>query len=469
MNNVRARKVNNGIIEGSLKSSLWNLAVPMMAGAILQDLFSLADLFFVGRLGYVAVAALSISGAILSVIMMAAIGISAGTTALIAHFTGKKDYNSADNVLFQTVIVSIICSAAMLLIGFFGTTGLLRLFGASPEIIPAASEYLKISFIWSIVIFLSIAFNQALRGSGDAIVPLRVLIAANLLNIILDPLLIFGLGFFPAMGVAGSAAATVISRAVAVFILLWHFIFGHSSLHFHRSIFKINFPIIVRMVKIGFFASFEVLLRQFSLLLLLRLITFFGPACLAAYGIAIRLRMAVMMFGLGMGSACSVLIGQNMGAARPKRAMQSGWEALKYYEFIIVPIALLFFIFSPHIIRVFTNYPDVVKMGSDFLRFIAVTLPFLAAALVLGRGIGGAGDTIAPAVMTGFSQLGIRVPIAYIGALVVGLGTAGIWIGINASDICQGLAMIWYFKGGLWQKRYHKHRAILEEASIAVF
>ncbi|MBN1521448.1 MAG: MATE family efflux transporter [Candidatus Aureabacteria bacterium] len=466
MNNVRLRKINSTITEGSLSSSIWKLAMPMMAGAVLQDLFTLADLFFVGRLGHIAVAALSISGVIIAVIMMVAIGISAGTTALIAHFIGKKDYDSADNVLFQTVVVSIVCSAAMVFIGLFGTVKLLRLFGASHEIIPAASEYLRISFIWSVFIFLFIGFNQALRGAGDAIFPLKVLVLANLLNIVLDPLLIFGFGFFPRMEVAGSAAATVISRALGVIILSGHLFFGHSSLHFHKGVLKVNFMIIGRMVKIGFFASFEVLLRQLSLLLLLRLVTSFGAASLAAFGIVVRLRMAVMMLGLGMGAACAVLIGQNMGAGHPERATESGTKTLKYYELIIAPIAILFFVFSPHIIGVFNDHPDVVSIGSSFLRFIAVTLPFLAMALILSRGINGAGDTVAPAVMTGIVQLGLRIPVAYVMALAFGLGTNGIWLGINASDVCQGLAMMWYFQRGFWQKRYHKQRAILEQGSF---
>jgi putative MATE family efflux protein len=464
--NTRPRKINN-ITEGGVKSALWKLAMPIMAGAALQDLFTLADLFFIGRLGHIAVAALSISGVILAVIMMAAIGISTGTTALIAHYIGKKDYKSADNVLFQTIVLSVVCSLLMVIVGLFGTVGLLSLFGASSEVISAASRYLKITFIWSIFIFLFIAFNQALRGSGDAIVPLKVLILTNIINIILDPLFIFGFGFFPRMGVAGSAIATVISRAIGVAVLLRYFLFGYSGLHFHRGVFKINLPVMGRMIRIGFFASFEVLLRQVSLLLLLGLIiTSFGTACLAAYGIVIRLRMTIMMFGFGMGSACAVLVGQNMGADSSGRAVQSGWKALKYYEMMVIPLAAIFFIFAPQIIGVFNDHPEVVKIGSEFMRFMAVTFPFLAAALILGKGINGAGDTIAPAVMTGIAQLGLRIPIAYVLALTFGLGPIGIWLGINASDISQGLAMMWYFKRGFWQKRYYEHRAILEETPL---
>ena len=461
---MRLRKLNNNITDGSLRGSLWKLAWPMVAGALLQDSFSLVDLFFVGRLGHVAVAALSISGVIISIIAMMAIGISAGTTALVAHFTGKKDYSSADNVVFQTIIISIICSLIMVFVGFFGTAGLLRLFGATAEIIPDAYGYLKISFVWSIFIFLFIGFTQSLRGTGDALVPLKVLIFANIINIILDPLLIFGIGFFPRMGVSGSAVATVISQAAGVFILLGHLIFGHSSIHLSRNIFKVNFKIIGRMVKIGFFASFEVLLRQLSLLLLVNLVASYGTATLAAFGIALRLRMVIMMVGFGMGIATSVLIGQNLGAGQPERAMQSGKDTLKYYELIVLPAAVLFFIFSPQIIGVFNNHIEVVRIGTSLLRFIAVTLPFLASTLIFGRGLSGAGDTIAPAVMTGIIQLGLRIPVAYILALAVGLGTNGIWLGINVSDVFQGVAMFWYFRKGLWQKRYQKHREVLEQA-----
>lgn len=438
----------------------------MVLGALLQNLFSLVDLFFIGRLGHVALAALSIAGVILAVVIMVGLGLSTGTTALVAHYTGKKDYAAADNVLFQTVLLSIICSIVMIGVGIFCTAPILRIFGTSAEVIPLASEYLKIIFSYSIFIFIFFSLNQALSGSGDAIVPLKILIVANIINIILDPLFIFGLGFFPRMEVAGSAIASVISRAVGVILLFRHLVFGRSSLHFHRGIFKINLPVIGRIVKIGSLASLEILSRQISLLLLIRIITSFGVVALASYGIMIRLRMFVMMFGFGVGGAAAVLIGQNMGAANFKRATRSGWEALKYYEIIVFPIAVLFFIFSSQIIGVFNNHPEVIKIGRSSLRFISFTLPFLASALILGRGITGAGDTLAPAIMTGVVQLGLRIPVAYVMAIIFGLGTNGVWLSINVSDICQGLVMVWYFKRGYWRKRYSKHRVVLEQESF---
>ena len=463
MSRSKSRKIHSSVTEGKPNAALWKLAAPMMAGAVMHNLFNLVDLFFVGRLGVDAVAALSISGAILAVLIMAAIGIATGTTALVSHFTGKKDYLAADNALFQTIILSIVCSAGIALIGLFGTVPLLTLFGAPPEIIPAASQYLKILFVGSIFIFLGLGFNYALRGAGDVIFPLKVLFVANLLNIVLDPLLIFGVWVFPRMGVGGAALATVISRAIGLAVILRHVIWGHSSLRLEGAALRINIPVITRMVKIGFFASFEVLLRQLSLLLLLRLITSYGTAALAAYGIVSRLRLTIVMLGMGMGVASAVLIGQNMGADKPERATRFGMQTLKHFEFLVIPIAVLFFIFAPQMVRVFSADPDVVTIASGFLRCVAVTIPFLSSTLVLGKGIGGAGDTLTPAMMTGIAQLGLRVPIAYALALACGLGPMGIWLGINASDICQGSAMLWYFRQGYWQKRYYHHRALLDK------
>jgi len=178
--------------------------------------------------------------------------------------------------------------------------------------------------------------------------------------------------------------------------------------------------------------------------------------------------MAVIMLGLGMGNACGVLIGQNMGSGLPKRAVKSGWVGLRYYELFILPLAIISFVFAPNIIGFFNNHPDVVRIGSSFLRLMALTLPFLASALVLGRGISSAGDTVAPAIMTGIVQLGLRIPSAYIMAFPLGLGINGIWLGINISDVCQGIAMLLYFKKGFWQKKYYKHRSILEAEDAVI-
>ncbi|MDD3374729.1 MAG: MATE family efflux transporter [Candidatus Omnitrophica bacterium] len=468
MSNRKKRKIYTSLTNGPLSRSIWRLAIPMMIGAFLQNLFTLADLFFVGKLGYIAVAAISIADVILGFLIMVVMGVSSGATVLISHFIGKQEYENADSVLFQIIIISIFCAGAMICIGLFGTTWLLRLSGATPAIIPVALEYLKISFLWSIFIFLLIGLSQALRGSGEAVFPLKVLIFSNLLNVALDPIFIFGWGFIPRMEVAGSAIATIISEAVGVSLLLWHLLFGHSTLHFKKAVSRINIAVISRIFKIGIFSSIEIFLRQVSILLLLYLVTSYGETYIAAFGIVTRLRLSVVMLGLGMGSACSVLIGQNMGAGRPERATQTAKLTLRYYEYMVIPLSVFFFIFSKSIISAFNVNPQVVETGSTFLKFIAVTLPFLPPALIFGLGVAGAGDTIAPAAMTGIFQLGLRISIAYILSIIIQLGTNGLWLGMNVSDICQGLAMFWYFNRGYWKKRYYQHRDAIEEENIAL-
>lgn len=461
-NNVsRKRKINNQTIQGSINRSIWQLALPMTAGAILFNLFSLVDLFFVGRLGHVAVAALSISGILLSIIVMFMIGIATGTTALVAHFIGSKDYDAADNTVFQTIIISIVCWVFMALVGIFACERLLGLFGASQEVVVQAARYLQIHFIWSIFIFLSVGLSQALRGAGDVIMPLKAIILANIINIVLDPLFIFGWGPFPRWEVAGSAVATVLSRIVGTLVIILYMLRGHSALHLHPRTCRINFPIINRMIKIGFFASLQVLLREVSLLFLLRLVTSFGTAALAAFGIASRLRMVAIFPGMGMANTAAVLIGQNMGANQPRRATQTGWRTVWLYQIFIIPVAVIFFMFAPSLIRIFNNHPDVIRIGTTCLRYLAVAFPFLSFSLILGRGMNGAGDTLAPAMLTGISSLGYRIPAAYLMALTLGLGTVGIWLGIVSSDILQGILITVYFYLRSWQKRYYQYRATL--------
>jgi putative MATE family efflux protein len=436
-----------------------------MASGLLQDLFSLVDLFWVGRLGHVAVAALTVCGSMLSIVMMLTMGIGTGTTALVAHFIGNKEYARADNVVFQTMILGVVAAVPMAFLGLFGASSIIRLFGVSPEVAEAALGYLRLNLIGSALMFLSVGLNQAFNGAGDAVTPLRMLAVANVINIVLDPLLIFGIGPFPVMGIMGSAAATVFSRAVVTVLLFLHLLFGHSPLHLRREACKLNLHVMGRIVSIGGYASLQVFLRQISFLLLIRLVASFGDAVLAGYGVANRLRFAVMVPGSGLATAGAVMVGQNMGAGKPDRAMQSGWETVKRFEMLAVPVAALYMVLAPVLVALFVDNPQVIRTGAEYLRFLAATFPFLAFSIVLGRAVSGAGDTVAPAVMTGLGQLLVRVPMAYLLARTFAMGATGIWLAVNVSDVFQAVLFIFYFRSGMWQRRYYRNRARLEADS----
>jgi putative MATE family efflux protein len=420
----------------------------------------------VGRLGHIEVAALGIAGTVVAILMMMVQGITVGTTALIAHFTGDKNYEEADIVLGQTFILGLIGSFIMYIVAVFLVEPILILFGAKGEVLIYAADYLKITFGWSIVIFFFEGVNQALRGSGDAQMPLKALIIANILNIILDPLLIMGYGPFPQMGVAGAAIATALTRGIGFIFLFLHLTVGHSTLQFKVRYTKPNLFLMKRIISIGSFSSLQVFIREVSFLFLMRLVASFGAITLAAYGIGARLRMVIMVPGLGFANSASVLLGQNMGAKQPERATESTWRTVLYYEFIAISLATIFIIFAPQLVAIFAKQPEVIRIGTSFLRYLGVTFPFLALSLVLGQAMNGAGDTAAPTIINAIAQLGVRIPLAYIFALVVGMGSSGIWLGINASDIAQGLGMVFLFKSGHWKKVYAKHREKLEQQPI---
>ncbi len=458
MQGGRERKVEKGLVEGRLSKSIWRLVLPMMIGGALQDLFSMVDLFFVGRLGHTEVAALSIAGTVVSILMMLVQGISVGTMALISHFTGEKNYEMSDKIVGQTFVLDIIGAIIILPVSFFLIEPLLKLFGATGNVLVYAAEYLRINFVYSIFIFLFFGISSALLGSGDAKTPLYALIIANILNIILDPILIMGYGPFPAMGVAGSAAATVITRGIGTIFLLCHLLFGHSTIHFKLKCLKPTPSLMKSIVSIGSFASLQVFIREISFLFLMRLITSFGDVTLAAYGIGSRIRMFVMVPGFGFASAAAVLVGQNLGAGKPERAKRAAWRSVLYYEIILIPIVVLFLIFAPNIVAIFNDYPEVISIGSSFIRYLGVTLPFIAFSVVLAQAMNGAGDTKTPTIVNAIGQLGFRIPAAYFFARTIGMGYKGIWLGINASDIVQGIGMIFFFSTGRWKEVYVKHK-----------
>jgi putative MATE family efflux protein len=313
------------------------------------------------------------------------------------------------------------------------------------------TQYFQIVSVGSFTLFITFSLATALRGAGDALTPMKVLAAATALNIILDPLLIFGLWIFPRLGVAGSALATVCARGTGMLLLIMVFLKGHSCFHLKRKQFTIDLGIMWRIVRIGFFGSLQVFLRNISMLILIKIVSTFGTFAIAAYGIGMRLRLAAMMPGFGFAQASGVLVGQNLGARKPDRAVRSAWATVGIYEVIMIALATILFSFAPYIIRLFNDTAEVVAIGAQFIRIFSLTLVFVALALVIGRSFSGAGDTLSPMLITGFSLLLFQIPIVFL--LSRHLGTPGIWYGIALADILQAGLMGGWFLVGRWKRK----------------
>jgi len=446
-----------------VKSSILHLALPMMAGGFLINTFSVVDLFFVGKLGHIALAGLSMSVMILTILAICTTGITTGTVALISHFAGKKDFESASQVLWQTILLALFFWVILVIVGIFGIESLLQLFGAKGEVLKIAKPYLRISFLSSGFLFLHATLNQAMRGAGDAKTPLYVLIVVNIINIILDPFLIFGIGIFPRLEVAGSAITTALSRFIGFIIILFILFRKKDGLNLAIHRFGIKPTFMKRVIGIGFFTSMQLFINNISLLFLTRLVASYGPETLAAYGIGTKIRMLLIVPGFGFANASAILMGQNMGAKQEERAQKSIFLSIKMFQSLLLPATALIFIFAPWIVGLFNDNAAVIATGSTFLRYIMASFPFLGISLIIMRGLTGVGDTAFPMVLVGFFSLLLRIPLAYFLSLKAGFGTNGIWLGINAVDVMLCFSMMMYFKKARWKSVYYRHRILMEE------
>ncbi len=443
--------MKNDLTKGSISKNIWRLAIPIMIGVVLQNTFNIVDMIFVGRLGPEAIAAVAMGGILLGIIMIVLMGISIGTTAMIARAIGAKNIAEAENIATQSLFMGVVGSIIFGFLGFFLAEPLLVLFGATGKVVSLGVFYIKICSLGSITMFLLFLINAILRGAGDAIRPMKFLMVSTGVNIILDPILIFGMFGLPALGVGGSALATVIARTVGMVWGLSTILKGHSIIHLKLNRARLKFATMFQMLRTGTFASLQMAARQISGLILMRIVAIFGVLAVAAYGIGIRVFMLVMMFGFGFAQSATTLVGQNLGAAKPERAEKSAWLATGFFEIIAIIFALTFVIFAKEIITIFNTNPEVIKIGASYLRFLSFTFIFIALSLVLGRAFMGAGDTLSPLVITGISLFGFQIPLAFLLSRNLAMGTNGIWLAIAISNAVQGLMMTAWFKQGKWK------------------
>ena len=458
------KKISRNLTEGSIVRNLWHLALPMIAGNLLQNAFNVVDMIFVGRLGPDAIAAVGMSGIMLGMIFIVSIGVSTGTVAMVARFIGAQKPDSAECATMQSLIMGIFFSIGLAVIGYPLAEPVFQLLGAQGNVMLLGISYFRIMILGSFTMFLMEVLSSALRGAGDAKTPVILLAISAVLNIILDPLLIFGPWIFPRMGVAGSALATVIARGVGLAIFLWGFFTGRFILRLNFSSAKIDFDIMKRIIKIGIFGSVQAILRNLSGLILMRVVAFYDRMYVAkisttvaempivtAYTIGLRLRMIVMMPGFGMANAVAPLVGQNLGSGKAKRAEKSAWMGVAFSAGIMAFIGLIYIIFPDIIARIFTQNLEVIRIAIVYIRIQAITYGFIGLSIALGRAFSGAGDTLPPMIFTGISLIAFCVPGVI--AMADWLGIIGIWIGIAAADVIQAAMMAFWFLRGKWKQK----------------
>jgi len=439
------------LTQGHLLAALAYLAWPMLVTALLQNAQSLIDLYWVGALGSEAMASVAMGGTVLMVLFPMVMGVSTGTVALVSRAIGAGRPDEAGAAAGQSLLLALLLGFASGLVGWFVADPMLGLLGASPHVVESGGGYLRISLTGSFTVFMLFIGNAAMQGAGDARTPMLVMASANLLNIMLDPIFIFGAWPVPGLGVRGAALATVLSQASAAAVAA-RMLFGRRSrLKVHPSQCRLDLALGWRILRIGIPGSGQMLSRSLMGLVMMRIVAGCGTAAVAAYGLGLRIHMIVLMPAFALGGAAATLVGQNLGAGQPERARRSAWLASGIDAAFMAFAAVVLVLFAADVLSFFNREHEVIRVGARYLRIVSPSYVFAALGIVLGRGLQGAGDTMAPMVITIVTLWGLQVPLAVLFSRLWTPATHGIWYAIALAMAVQGLLVTAWFETGRWK------------------
>lgn len=434
-----------------LGEAIFLLSVPMVLEMIMESVFAIADIFFVSRLGADAVAAVGLTESMMTLVYALAVGFSAGTTAIVSRRIGEKHPGEASRAAAQAILAGVFVSIILAIPGILYSYELLRLMGATHELAAANHGYTRIMFAGNVVIVLLFVINAAFRSAGDAAISMRVLLVANGINIILDPLLIFGWGLIPAMGIEGAAIATNIGRGVAVFFQFYILFKGNKRIKLTLAHFIPDFGIIASLVKLSIGGILQNIIATASWIVMVRIVSVFGSAAVAGYTIAIRIVIFALLPSWGLSNAAATLVGQNLGAGRPERASRAAWITGFANMGLLGLVSLIFITFPGAFISLFITDAAVLEFGINCLRIVSAGFLFYAMGMVMVQSLNGAGDTYTPTLLNFICFWLIEIPLAWLLALKIGLDSNGVFYAIVIAESTLTLLGMYIFKRGKWK------------------
>jgi putative MATE family efflux protein len=438
---------------GSLNRAILLLAIPMVLEMVLESLFAVVDVFWVGRLGADAIATVGLTESLLSLVFAVGLGLSLSTTAMVARRIGEKDPSGAAVAGVQAIVLGLGVSLAIGVPCLFLAPRLLQIMGASPEVVTVGSGYARIALGGSGAILMLFLNNAIFRGAGDAAIAMRLLWVSNIINLVLDPCLIFGLGPFPKLGVTGAALATFTGRSIGVGYQFYRLLRGTERIRILRQHVRVNFGVLVRLVRVSLTGILQFAIAHTSWIGLVRIVSIFGSAALAGYTIAIRIVIFVILPSWGLSNAAATLVGQNLGAKQPERAASSVWRTGFYNMIFLGAIGLIFVALAEPIVKLFTHDPQVVPLAASCLRIISYGNIGYAYGMVMLQAFNGAGDTVTPTIVNFFGFWLLEIPLAYLLAIPLRMQARGAYISIVAAEAAIAAVSIVLFKRGYWKKQ----------------
>jgi len=441
------------LLNGSITKSLLLIAVPIIFANILQTLYQFIDTFWVGRLGTNAVAAVSLSFPILFFMISLAMGLVMATSILIAQYNGRGDNNKVSSTLGQSFILIIILATSLGIIGYFSSHYLLSFLTKDLLVLNQATSYLQISFIGIVAMFIYNIFQSSLRGVGEVKVPLIIISIAVILNFFLDPVLMFGWKFIPAMGVSGVALATLITEYLSAIIGIIILIRGKYGIKLRFKDLKLKFSWIKKILKLGLPTSMEMSSRSIGMVLMTFIVSLYGTLTIASFGIGMRIFMFIIIPGIGFSIATSTLVGNNLGARQHERAEKIVKTGMKIGFLTLMFLGIILFIFAKPISAFFVpNEPALILESAFLIKIMALSFGFIGIQMVIIGTFKAAGKTSTAMFLALFNTI-MLVAISYILSSLFGLQQLGVWIAYPASNVLSaGLAFYFYLRKD-WLKK----------------
>lgn len=445
------RGSESNFTSGSINRAIFLLSVPMILEMVMESLFAVVDVFFVARIGTEAVATVGLTESVLTLVYALAIGMSTAATALVARRVGESNPREAGHAIGQVILISLVAAVALGLPGFLFAEDILRLMGGSERLITNGVGFTQMIFLSSPAIMLLYTLSGCLRGAGLASVAMRSLWLANGVNIILCPVLIFGWGPFPELGVMGSAVATTTGRSLGVLYQLIALVRQRGLVQLRSTDMAPDTGVIRNLLNLAAGGTAQFLIGSASWVFLTRLVSTFGSDAVAGYTIAIRILIFTILPSWGLANAAATLVGQNLGAGQPDRAETSAWRAAVGNMVFLVLVGIGFYVFAAEIVGIFDKQPAVVAVAVKCLKIFCLGYVAFAYGMVLTQALNGAGDTRTPTLMNVICFWVIEIPLAYFLAQTLNWGPEGVFWSVAFSESLLAVFAILIFRRGRWK------------------
>jgi len=427
------------------------LSIPMILEMVMESLFAVVDIYFVGKVSVNAIATVALTESVIMIVYAISIGLSMAATAMVARRIGEGNHKDASQVAMQAIILTFLISIIFSIAGLLFPRQILALMGGEADLIAEGFGYTRIMLAGNATIMLLFLINAVFRGAGDASIAMRALWLSNGLNIVLDPILIFGLGPIPAYGVEGAAIATTIGRGCGVLYQIAQLTGTNSVIKLAWNQVRVKVDTIIRILKIALGGIGQYMIGTLSWLFLIRISAIFGSEVLAGYAVAFRIIMFTILPSWGLANAAATLVGQNLGAGQPGRAEQSVWKCAFYNMIFLGVVSLVFGIWAEEFVSIFSSEVEVVKYGAMALRVICFGYIFFAYGMVIGQAFNGAGDTRTPTIINLFCFWCFEVPLAYSLAIIFDFGPQGIFMAIAFAVVLLAIVSVLIFRKGHWK------------------